>query len=94
MSKAMHTPGMWVTYVNKWPDEVVIRSMFPDGAERAWVAKTNAANARLISAAPDLLEALQSAVAWFSRLEDWSGVGDPDIQKYQAAITKATGEQP
>jgi len=53
-----HTPGPWSTYVNKWPDEIVIRSMFQDGSERAKVATTNHGNANLIAAAPELLEAL------------------------------------
>jgi len=48
------------------------------------------ANAKLIAAAPDLLEALKNAMEWFKKLDDWSGVGDPDIEKYIAAIKKAT----
>lgn len=49
------------------------------------------ANRTLIAAAPDLLEALKDAMTWFSKLEDWSGVGDPDLDKYRAAIAKAEG---
>lgn len=51
------------------------------------------ADAHLIAAAPTLLEALQDAIEWFSKLKDWSGVGDPDIEKYRAAIRKAKGEE-
>jgi hypothetical protein len=48
------------------------------------------ANARLIAAAPDLLEALQLIVQW-----DESGFAQTDEQmsKARAAISKATGEQ-
>ena len=48
-------------------------------------------NARLIAAAPDLLDALEDAVKWFSKLDDWSGVGDPNIEKYVDAIEKVKG---
>ena len=101
---AAHTAGPWGTYVNKWPDEVVIRSMFPDGSERAQVAITNASNARLIAAAPDLLEALQSVWLWAENQSDAQSKGghetfdllmlreQRDIAR--AAIARATGEQP
>ena len=40
-----------------------------------------------------LLEALKDAVQWFSKLEDWSGVGDPNIDVYTAAIKAVEGEK-
>lgn len=60
------------------------------------------ANARLIAAAPDLLEALQEVVAGDAEeIEDAKrlGVPFPDemlaaYHKARAAIAKATGEQP
>lgn len=60
---AQHTPRPWATYfLNKWPDDIVVRSMFPDGTEPQ-VAVTNADNARLIAAAPEMLAALQAVLA-------------------------------
>ena len=59
MSK--HTPGPWETYVNA-NNDVTIRKMFPDGTECCQIArcKSSFANARLIAAAPELLEALKA----------------------------------
>lgn len=63
------------------------------------------ANARLISAAPDLLEALQAIVkrieyytnvgsAGQPNIEDWEYTeGSRDMAKARAAISKATGEK-
>ena len=44
------------------------------------------ANARLIAAAPDLLEALEHVIYWDN--------GKPEWEMARAAIAKATGEQP
>ena len=59
----------------------------PDG----YVQGENEANARLIAAAPDLLEALKEIVD----AADGAGWGqlDPSFKKARAAIAKATGEQ-
>lgn len=43
------------------------------------------ANARLIAAAPELLEALEHAVRWFDQLKP------EDIARYRVSIEKATG---
>ena len=51
------------------------------------------ANARLIAAAPDLLESLEDAMRWVGSLTDWAGAGDPDVEKWRAAIAKAKGEK-
>ena len=47
------------------------------------------ANANLIAAAPDLLEALEQLKAWVGKLEDWKGE-DPPCEIVDAAIKKAT----
>lgn len=47
------------------------------------------ANARLIAAAPELLEALRDVMRWVGKLTDWEGVGDPDIETWRKVITKA-----
>ncbi|CAM4091864.1 hypothetical protein BOTU111921_11290 [Bordetella tumbae] len=51
------------------------------------------ATAHLITAAPELLEQLEKHSAWLSKLTDWAGVGDPDLDGLRAAIAKAKGEQ-
>ena len=89
MSK--HTPGPWATYVNTWPDRILVRSMFDDGTERALVAITNAQNASLIAAAPDMLAALQGMLDCCYDLER----NDETLAAVKAAmkaIAKATGE--
>lgn len=54
------------------------------------------ANARLMAAAPDLLESLQQTVAslehWFVRHGDPEGVNSLMMKKARAAIAKATGD--
>lgn len=52
----------------------------------------NYEDACLIASAPDLLDALEEVMRWFGKLEDWTGVGDPDIDAWRAAIKKAKGE--
>lgn len=77
-----HTPGPWVVIegrfawtIGKWPYRI---------AEISNVAEYKA-NARLIAAAPDLLEALEQ-IAW-SNDSKWQA----DCAR--AAIKKATGEK-
>ena len=83
MSK--HTPGPWHTAGEQG---VQIRSA-KDQIAKVWTMRGNEwkANARLIAAAPELLEALKLAR---------SIIGHPDdahTQMIDAAIAKATGEQ-
>ncbi len=47
------------------------------------------ADAKLIAAAPDLLEALKELKKWACRLEDWKGI-DPPVEQALNAIKKAT----
>ena len=47
------------------------------------------ANAKLIAAAPDLLEALNELKKWVLNLKDWRGI-DPPIELAIEAIKKAT----
>ena len=52
----------------------------------------SAANCRLISAAPDMLEALQRIRRWFEA-EKCKYTGDHPIAQVRAAIEKATGQE-
>jgi hypothetical protein len=93
-----HTPGPWVTddiqegdkyrYVlASENEEVIARIMLlsPWG-----LIITAEANARLIAAAPDLLEALKA----FANEIVPNNPNDPLWVNARAAIAKATGEQP
>lgn len=48
------------------------------------------ANAKLIAAAPELLEALIELKRWVGQVTDWAGTGDPPTEIVDAAIIKAT----
>jgi len=69
------------------------------GAKASYIA-TQEANARLIAAAPDLLDALQALFDSYKQLADsgdsgfWKLEEQPEGQQALAAIAKATGTQP
>jgi hypothetical protein len=82
------TPGPW--YVEETnPEEYDINT--GDGGENiAFVSiepQARAANALLIAAAPELLEALQGLLPMWE-----SGIEEPWVKKARAAIKKAIGE--
>lgn len=85
-----HTPGPWVAGCEDDPgsgdvymeDGSLIAEAFINGD-----VKTRMANARLIAAAPDLLETLQS----FPGFTNDATSGDPWVEKMRTAISKATG---
>lgn len=94
MTQAKHTPAPWNQGVSKAGKECVwlngktepSRSM---GDYAEWIDCGNEANARLIAAAPELLEALQEFVNLY---------GVDDVKRWMkvrgnacAIITKATG---
>ena len=56
---------------------------------RGFNLKAAKANANLISAAPDMLEALEEVARWTDD-EDWIGY---DLDQIKAAIAKAKGEE-
>jgi len=86
MSK--HTPGPWGIYFNS-KDDFVVRKMFDDGTESHAVARVHsgAANARLIAAAPDLLNAVR-----FLLSNPDNRISKADRDAAYNAIAKATGE--
>src|SRR5690554_4275769 len=96
MSK--HTPGPW--FINRESEDVIegklsIESVNAETKLSYFIAqvdecKSQEANARLISAAPELLEALEAITDLYDTDE-----GCRSLQEYQAAraaIAKATGE--
>jgi len=92
-----HTPGPWIA-VGFWvehpndkrPDicNCDPRSMDQEGRSDAEIL----ANARLIAAAPDLLEALKDMLDGHE--DACTGYGEGAADKARSAIAKATGEQP
>lgn len=98
---APHTPGPWTVYDLMKSD--VVGTL--DGTRiarvyRSAVNPNHRADANLVAAAPDLYEALQSAIAWIAL----ATARDPetthpkaienaqhDVQKALAAIAKAEG---
>jgi hypothetical protein len=90
-----HTPGPWHLDDEAQPDYVFSRDMKMiatlrgEGDELPLIA-----NARLIAAAPDLLEALEHMVAvsnWATTIQSEEQY-DAMITKAEAAIRKAKGE--
>jgi hypothetical protein len=90
------TGGQW----SGWPlcitaenedDRSVVRTggQWPYEWDAATSQREAVANARLIAAAPDLLEALESLVA---NLAEGDFISETRIDTARAAITKATGE--
>ena len=90
MSATKHTPGPWVekygTLYGSNGEKVVCSSNgLAFGSVNSW--PDAAANARLIAAAPELLEALQAII---SDMDSEFGT-DYDYNKARAVIAKATG---
>lgn len=98
-----HTPGPWAHH----PEDNIIAA--PDGRGLIeWQARSvhvsieeRDANARLIAAAPELLEALKGALAAWDRLYPSMPVNEAyedcefrEMQRARAAIAKVTVSQP
>lgn len=103
MSAAKHTPGPWRTSKPReefglvWARDVeVARSSDYQSLEE------QRANARLISAAPEMLSEMKRYLPLLERIEAdpslWEratvSLGIATLNGYRAAISKATGEQP
>ena len=83
-----HTPGPWVKDMN----EVYGPENLPVADCNGRTVQECNANARLIAASPDLLEALEGLVLE----KDYPGMSEPERQLHQAAraaIAKATGTE-
>ena len=102
MADVKHTPGPW-RYVRANPSPTTGEHLIA-GAKPGYLAEVRdcgsgsvAANARLISAAPDLLESLRAFVSpWdgdsVEEIESQSGFATSvRIEQARAAIAKATG---
>lgn len=94
---AQHTPGPWTQGTSKigltcvWLDGITEqRDGRGLGHENTWIDCNTEANARLIAAAPELLEALKACDEAMSYMSEYDiPITLPDMVK--AAITKAIG---
>lgn len=101
MTAAKHTPGPWhCDGISEYTGEMLVRAENGDTVTRVCcygpqseTPFSQAANARLIAAAPELLAALQVMVRDYAAVHD---IGDvemqPAIYQARAAIATATGE--
>lgn len=95
MSK--HTPGPWVVDAG-WgpsPEHPEWAAIKIGDSDKTVSGHIGAANARLIAAAPQLVEALDSLIGWAVMRSDWAAAGkseptDHPIQRARAAL-KAAG---
>lgn len=103
--KALHTPGPW-SFDHDWrrfptifgADKKKVATIEKDGFPAKNVrTAAQEANARLIAAAPELLEALEGICSAFTQPGNDGWFSDPvhsdEVNKARAAIAKATGEQ-
>jgi hypothetical protein len=96
-----HTPGPWTTHKakpNPWwtvlgPDARPVADVDAASVQafnKPGNPKIVEANARLIAAAPDLLEVLQAVVSWHDQAEDGAPTDWADVVLHaRAAIAKA-----
>ena len=97
MTTTTHTPGPWTVDGNEIfgpQDSGVIVARLPEWGILADGPDPAAHNARLIAAAPDLLEALQYALERFECIpehRDEIGLYRTGARLARAAIAKATG---
>lgn len=85
MNKPLHTPAPW-KHDSTW-------GLIKHGkSEICALHSGNIANAHLISAAPDLLDALQACLDYFLLDSMMEEDATPEIEKIKNAIAKAKGE--
>lgn len=96
MEKFKGTPGPWVAHDDE--ESMATSVIISDSLDIIAVVGTymtsteeDYANASLIAAAPELLEALQKMVSKAYK-QNWNDAYPEEIQSAQAAINKALGE--
>jgi hypothetical protein len=102
MTELKHTPGPWYCipgefdYVREEFTDACIARVFEDNGhadERGREDLPQEANARLISAAPDLIEACEIWIQHYDKYVRDKNIGDEiGIAEMRAAIAKAKGE--
>lgn len=108
MNRTQHSPGPWTVetreHVHAIQDrngqDLTYQDTTPNEnhgsiTSRSRLKIETLANARLIAAAPELLEALQNIVGTYNDSDRWTQGDEPEpveIQAARAAIAKATGD--
>ena len=93
-----HTPGPWEVSKHGTPESHPQYGIYAGSKNDHVIVKGDNAttDARLIAAAPELLEALKLVVSsldyWFKRYDDPEGAKSEMMNRARAAIAKATGE--
>ena len=95
------TPGPFSVAETRHKYDIVIRGPKNEPIALVLIAgfskKEGAANANLLAAAPDLLEALQNIAEYWNQDQNEAAMADAcwhAIHTARAAIAKATGDQP
>lgn len=87
----MHTKGPWWTRKGTYPNGPIIEVISADGKLIALIAKKEKDetedNARLLSAAPELLEELEHLIYLINKLSEW----EDHTQKARIVVSKAKG---
>ena len=100
MSK--HTPGPWSVYEDcnkvaahkaKFPAVGTMGTYYTESITDDRGEFYNPADALLIAAAPDMLEALQSLIACDFGANGWTETAEQAAIKARTAVLKATGEK-
>jgi len=84
---------MHVKECDTWGTLCIINDDGNHVAEMVAKFRDDKGTAQKMAAAQKMYEALEKVSDWFGKLEDWSGVGDPDIDAISDAIRKARGEE-
>ena len=95
MSKVKHTPGPWETInlnvYHNYPTRQKVADCFVKKPFGVYDGGECEANARLIAAAPELLEACKSALALIQISTDYKDMST--AKELMAAIARAEGEE-
>lgn len=91
MSETAHTPGPWMTggyTVTANNGNLLVAKLYRE--QKLQDAESDA-NARLIAAAPDMMEALKRIQAAFAAPTEWTSKIATEMAGVRAAIAKAEG---
>lgn len=98
LSKAQHTPGRWTAELYEWDERNSIAIMGPDCVIAVIpptldepVNDEDWANARLLAASRDLLEACEALYKQAAKVDD--SLSREVMERARAAISKAKGAQ-
>lgn len=92
MINTKHTPGPWLIYNSINLTEMLIAKLGPGNLKTDIAIVEGRENARLIAAAPELLEACEHAIERLRKLDEYRKTdSSASIGLIERAIAKATG---